>query len=118
MIAALFFRHVPRCLSRQLYETLILPPINHFENGYFHSSTFFHFLNQCSSPAAFSQNFRGFFVADRDNFLCSANEERWACLAKDLSGGKTRFSRRTEVIPEGVRCSLARFMPYNVIILK
>ena len=33
-------RGVPRCLSRQLYETLVCPPTNQCANGSCQSSTF------------------------------------------------------------------------------
>ena len=63
MRAALVRRAVVMCRSRQLYETLSLPPMNHLALGALHSSVFFHGVNQWSCFAQPSQNFRGFFAA-------------------------------------------------------
>jgi hypothetical protein len=49
--------------SRQLYETFSLPPMNHLALGAFHSSAFFHGVNQSSRFAQPSQNRTGFFAA-------------------------------------------------------
>ena len=49
-----------RLRSRQLYETFVLPPTNHWANGSFHTSGFSNGWNQCSSSRASSaQNFGG-----------------------------------------------------------
>jgi hypothetical protein len=46
-----------------LYETFSLPPMNHLALGAFHSSVFFHGVNQSSRFAQPSQNRTGFFAA-------------------------------------------------------
>ena len=57
MRAALVRRAVVMCRSRQLWETLSLPPTNHLALGAFHSSVFVHGLNQSRRFAHPSQNF-------------------------------------------------------------
>ena len=49
--------------SRQLWETLSLPPTNHLAYGGFHSSAFRHGLNQSSAFASFSQKRTGFVAS-------------------------------------------------------
>ena len=61
--AALVRRAVVTWRSRQLSETLSLPPTNHLAYGGFHSSAFFHGLNQCSSRARASQKRTGLRAA-------------------------------------------------------
>jgi hypothetical protein len=58
--AAFVLRGPATWRSMQLYATLSLPPMNHLAYGGFHSSAFFHGLNQWSSRARCSQNFTGF----------------------------------------------------------
>ena len=49
-----------RLRSRQLYETFVLPPANHWANGSFQTSALSNGLNQCNSLRARSaQNFGG-----------------------------------------------------------
>src|SRR3954471_13312369 len=64
MMAALLRRHVVRWRSRQLYETFVFAPRNHFANGAFDQShTCVHFLNQCRWSASSAQNLSGSFAA-------------------------------------------------------
>src|SRR6187200_3174736 len=62
-MAALFFASESICLSRQLTDGFNIPPTNHFANGRFHSSTFFHSLNQSRFFACSAQNCSRFSIA-------------------------------------------------------
>src|ERR1700748_3551046 len=97
MIAALFFRCVDKCRSRQLYEMLIFPPTNHFANGgLFQSSSVSHFLNHVSSDAIRGQNVSG----DASDSLYSASYSAivlmCACFVNSAGGGKRRRSVRMD----------------------
>src|SRR3954471_9910966 len=105
MMAALFRRHVVRCRSRQLYETLVFAPRNHFANGAFdQSETCVHFLNQCRWSASSAQNVSGSFAA--------ALYKSWYCCmdlmaARSLNCfGGLIFSFCS--IAEGPRCCCSR----------
>src|SRR5258705_3400981 len=66
--------------------------MNHFANGGFHPSVFFHGANQVTcSRAIRAQNFSGFFCASLVIALYAAGH-RLACFANAASGGKRRFS--------------------------
>src|SRR3989337_611662 len=108
MRAALFFRHPvrpDRWRSRQLYETLIRPPGNHRASGFFHCSTFRHFLNQWSSEAIRAQNASGDFIDCLYNFWYWVNERMCAEEENFFAGPYFLFSRTTEV-----KCVEVRFM--------
>src|SRR6188474_1442926 len=101
MIAALFLRHVDKCRSRQLYATLILPPVNHFECGEFHSRTVSHGLNQCRASACFAQNAAGSAAASAYSRSYSSKLPICAFFANSEGGGKTRCSFRIDSIAMG-----------------
>src|SRR5262245_33686065 len=95
MIAALLRRQAfspSRCRSRQLYETFVLPPTNHFAKGRFQSSVFFHGVNQETfSRAIFAQKRSGLFAPSA---RCSATVLRLqrARFANSALGSKRRLS--------------------------
>src|SRR5262245_13166324 len=81
-----------RCRSRQLYETFVFAPTNHFAKGGFHSRTFFHGVNQeTCSRAICAQKRSGLFSP---SLRSSATRclPQLACLANSARGRKTRFS--------------------------
>src|ERR1019366_7475793 len=91
-MAALFRRGPARCRSRQFSERLSLPPTNHFANGAFHSTTFFHGARQVSSRASLPKNLAGCLIDSRYmRRYCSSLLIR-AFLANSFDGLKTRFS--------------------------
>src|SRR5215213_102994 len=92
MMAALLRRHVLRCLSRQLYERLMRPPVNHSACGGSHLRTVSHFLNQSSSKAIRAQKSSGDAAASAYNRSYSSIELTSAPSEKVSGGGKTRFS--------------------------
>src|ERR1051326_6416221 len=98
MMAALLRRGPSRWRSRQLYERLICPPINHFANGSFHSTTFLHGLNQWSSFAMRAQNFCGDLIDSVYNLRYCARDLTWACLTNAPEGLNLRPSFCNEVI--------------------
>src|SRR5262245_15239885 len=98
MMAALFFRQVVRCRSRQLSLTLIFPPRNHFACGSFHSSTLVHGWNQCSAFACSPQKPSGSSFARCQSFSYSAMLLTWAWAENSFDGGNSRVSLRTLVM--------------------
>src|SRR5450432_3539535 len=92
MIAALFFDGPCRWRSRQFSATLSFPPMNHFANGAFHSSTRFHFLRQSSSRARPPQNFSGLRIDFFQSERYSSMLDTCAFFANSFAGLKTRFS--------------------------
>src|SRR5439155_22515889 len=101
-IAVLSPRPFSICTSRQLYETLIFPPTNHFELGTFHSSTRSHFLNQLSASACLPQNSSGRSIDSRWSLSYSARDLMRALAENSGDGGKTRFS----CIVDEIACSV------------
>src|SRR5215475_48347 len=91
MIAAFVLRGPATWRPMQLYDTLSLPPMNHFEYGGFHSSVFFHGLNHVSSRARSSQNFTGFRCASPEIAFLFIT----AFCTKALGGANLRFSFRS-----------------------
>ena len=84
MSAALFL-YFARWRSTQLYEALILPPTNHFQNGGFSvSRTVCQRSYQVRSSAYSSKHFGKFFSAKRSSTSGSA---RFACVT-NVTGGR------------------------------
>src|SRR5580704_9120887 len=98
MMAALFFRQVERCRSRQLYDALILPPVNHLVLGMAPSSTLSHFLNQVRLAAISPQKPAGSSLARPHMRLYSSSLLILDCAVNSAGGVKTRDSCRTLVI--------------------
>src|SRR5262245_1438028 len=99
MMAALFFRPLLTWRSRQLYDALSFPPMNHLAQGESHSSTFFHGLNHSNSLAALAQNACGFLRAELKTLWLFA----WADFLKCFGGGKFLFSsKRTSMALSGI----------------
>src|ERR1700722_19707439 len=98
MMAALFFRHVVRCRSRQLYDALILPPTNHFVLGMGPSSTLSHLRNQVRLAAISPQKPAGSSFARFHIRLYSSSLLMLACALNSAAGGNSRVSCSTLVI--------------------
>ena len=75
------------CRSRQLYEALIFPPINHLAKGTCQSKTWSHFLSQCKVSACDSQNANRSLAAAVKRSVFA-----FACAANSALGAKVRFS--------------------------
>src|SRR5215213_3804917 len=109
MMAALLRRHVVRWRSRQLYETLVFPPTNHFACGSSHSSSVSQRLNQCSSSAIRAQKSSGESWASARNCSSSSCDLMCAWRLNSAGGGKTRSSCSTDsmlVVAEDIDCDL------------
>src|SRR5262245_59256591 len=99
MMAALFFRQVVRCRSRQLCDTLSLPPVNHFVSGISPSRTLSHLRNHSSWPASSPQNPAGSSLAFCHIRSYSASLLMWAAAEKSFGGSNLRVSCKTLVMP-------------------
>src|SRR5579883_934591 len=80
--------------------------MNHLANGAFHSSTFRHFLNQCSSSACFAKNVFGSLMLAAYIRSYAASEPIVACEANAFDGLKSRFSVSRDSICVEIFCSL------------
>src|SRR5689334_12930804 len=98
MIAALLRRGVVRCRSKQFSERFSFPPMNHFANGGFHSTTFRQRFRHTSSLASRAQNLSGELIDSRYiRRYCSSDLIRAFC-ANAFEGLKTRFSFKCDSI--------------------
>src|ERR1700720_1788006 len=102
-MAALFRREPSRWRSRQFSERLSCPPTNHFANGAFQASTFFHGFRQISSFASRAQKVSGLRTDSRYIFRYSASDLIRAFFAKSFAGLKTRFSIKCDSMFVSIR---------------
>src|SRR6476619_7655193 len=93
---------VSRCRSRQLYDAFISPSWNHLKNGAFDSSSVFvnGLCHRSSARACFAQKPSKSLSASAHIALYAGIPEMLACLTKASEGGNTRFSCRTDSIPD------------------
>ena len=92
-VLAALFPLLLRCLSRQLYDTLILPPRNHLACGGVHSNTVSHFWNQSNSSAIVAQKISISADAVSYKLLLAL-----AWFAKSVDGGNCLDSCRSASI--------------------
>src|SRR5258708_5988986 len=99
MMAALFFRHVARCRSMQLYDALILPPTNHFVSGMSPSRTLSHLRNHCRLLACSPQKPSASSLALSHILSYSASLLILAAATNSRGGGNVRVSCKILVMP-------------------
>jgi hypothetical protein len=76
-ISAALFLYLARCRSTQLYEALILPPTNHFQNGgSLVSSVVCQYLSQLSR-SAYSRKHSGKFFSLKRSLMSGSVRFAW-----------------------------------------